>query len=342
MSFAFKFLPVSDDTRPLTIAVSIAGGSGTGKTYRALLLARGIADGKPFAVIDTENRRAVHYRNDFPEMVHVDMSPIDEAGEIVGFPPERWIAAIDAVEAQGLPVVVIDSFSHAWEGIGGVLEMQAEELEVLMRSSSRDQSMRAWAKVKPRYRRLVERIIRAQCHVIICIRAKAMIQNPKGGNMNPNKIRRPDLPWDIACDKDLVFEMTASLLMTPEQPGKPILLKCADVFKPMLSTGAPLTVQAGATMREWANGADFREAKRAMDDARHIARKGSEAMREFWKGLSKPDAGTLRPILAELQALAKDADEEATMDPFAANETVEEMGEVVEDQAHAEWIEDSK
>ena len=41
--------------------IVISGGTGSGKTFSAMRLASGIAGGKPFAVIDTENRRALHY-----------------------------------------------------------------------------------------------------------------------------------------------------------------------------------------------------------------------------------------------------------------------------------------
>ena len=130
-----RFTPVSEITEPLNLAIGLSGGSGTGKTYSALLMARGIAEvvtgrkGAPIGFIDTENRRALHYKSAFPEMVHCDMRADDENGDIVGFGPERWIEYIDAAEAAELPVIVIDSFSHSHEGVGGMLDLHATTLD---------------------------------------------------------------------------------------------------------------------------------------------------------------------------------------------------------------------
>lgn len=156
-----KFEPITPTTdMSLSVSISIAGGSGTGKTYSAMLLADGLSGGEKFAVIDTENKRAIHYGREFPNAVHFNFGP-QQGDEMVGFPPERWIAQLDYLERKGYAAVVIDSFSHAWEGIGGVLEMQAEELERMTRgdaSKAKQMGMLAWASVKPRYRRLIERI----------------------------------------------------------------------------------------------------------------------------------------------------------------------------------------
>lgn len=319
------FTPAQDDRAPLTIAVSFAGGSGTGKTYSALRLARGIAGNKPFGFIDTENRRALHYRAEFPEMRHLDFSPIFE-NRIIGFPPERWIAAINAAEKAGLPVVVIDSFSHAWEGIGGVLEMQEAALDKLVDESAarrpgalapdRDKfSQLAWASVKPRYRRLLERIIRAKCHVVMCIRAKPVMQAwnrdaKKMQNARATKLRRNDLPWDIAADRDLVFEMTASFLMDPDKPGVPIVLKCADAFKGIFAQGRMIDEAAGRAMHQWSIGEDeeTRANKRLLDTARDEARKGQAAFTEWWKGIGKPDRALVNTIVEECKKLCAEAD----------------------------------
>ena len=316
----YRFVAATDDTRPLTVAVSIAGGSGTGKTYSALRLARGLAGGKPFGVIDTENRRALHYRAEFPEMMHLDLSPMNAAGEMVGFPPERWIEVLDAAEAAGLPALVIDSFSHAWEGINGVLELQAAAVERMARGDSAKAErvgQLAWAEVKPRFRRLVDRIIRSRCHIVICIRAKPVMQKPGGGNARPTKLRRPDLAWDIAADKDLVFEMTGSILMVPERPGEPVLLKCADQFKSIFGAGGVLTEQAGEQMAAWAAGGGAGP-KALLDEARAAARQGRAAFERHWKGLSRADRATVKIIMDELKESAEEADRSSveTDDPF--------------------------
>ena len=44
------------------LLLGLAGGTGSGKTWSAMTLAKGLAGAKRFAVIDTENGRAKHWR----------------------------------------------------------------------------------------------------------------------------------------------------------------------------------------------------------------------------------------------------------------------------------------
>ena len=331
---AIRFIPVTELNDPLTLSIGVSGGSGTGKTYSALLMARGIAEvvtgrkGAPIGFVDTENRRALHYKQDFPEMVHFDMKAVDHAGQMVGFPPERWIEVIDAAEAAGLSVLVIDSFSHAWEGVGGVLDLHATTLDRLTRGddSKKDaRSQLAWAEVKPRYRRLIDRIVRAKCHLIICTRAKPVMQDFRTKqNARPTKTRRPDVPWDPASDGDLMFEMTTMVILDPSAPGCPVhQIKVADQFKGLLDARRTMSVETGRRMAEWAmGGGDGRAQKSKLDDARTEARKGTAAMRDWWKAADEETRKLANTILPELQGLAAEADDLAKQtagdDPFAA------------------------
>lgn len=331
-----RFIPVAELNDPLTLAIGLSGGSGTGKTYSALLMARGIAEtvtgrvGSPIGYVDTENRRALHYKSAFPEMMHFDMQAVDEAGKMVGFAPERWIEVIDAAEAAKLPVVVIDSFSHAWEGVGGVLDLHAQVLDKMTGgddSKKAQRSQLAWADVKPRYRRLIDRIVRAKCSMIICTRAKPVMQekSAKTGwqevNARATKTRRKDVPWDPASDGDLMFEMTTMVILDPSAPGCPVhQIKVADQFKGLLDPTRPMGVETGRAMAEWARGQGNAQAQKAiLDDARAVARSGKAAFTEWWK--SNPQHRALvKTILEECQDLASAADATAANstndDPF--------------------------
>lgn len=308
----FPDVPMTSDFK-LSVAIAIAGGSGTGKTYSGLLAARGLANGGPIAVIDTENKRALHYRRDFPEMQHYNFGP-EVDGQMVGFPPERWIALIDQIEKTGAKAMVIDSFSHAWEGIGGVLEMQARAVEHLSGGDAQKAArvgQLAWASVKPRYRRLVERIVQASTNVIICMRAKPVMQEGFGDkrrNARDTKLRRADLPWDIAADRDLIFEMSASMLMVPEHPGQPILLKCPDHFRGLFAGNKRVDAEMGERMRAWAEagGADPEE-KALLDGARTAARGGRDALQAFWAKLDQAQRAIVNTIMDELKCTATTA-----------------------------------
>lgn len=336
-----RFIPVGQLTDPLNVTLGLSGGSATGKTYSSLRVARGMAEGttgkkgSAIGYVDTENRRALHYKRDFPEMVHFDMQAVDADGKMLGFPPERWIEVLDAAEAAKLPVLVIDSFSHAWEGVGGVLDLHAQTLDRLVEEAEKRANGRysvdpakysqlAWAEVKPRYRRLIDRIVRAKCNIVICTRAKPVMQSgfgDKAKNARPTKTRREDVPWDPAADGDLMFEMTAMMILDPKAPGCPVhQIKCADQFKRLFDPREPMSESTGRAMAEWAAGGGCSaEDKAAMDRARNEARKGSAAFTDHWNSdAGKLDRPVLRMVLAELQRIAKEADGAAKEDdnPF--------------------------
>lgn len=344
-----RFIPVAELTEPLTVSLGLSGGSGTGKTYSALLVARGIAEGMtgkpgaPFGVVDTENRRALHYRDAFPEMMHFDFRAVDDAGKMLGFPPERWIEVIDAAEAANLPALVIDSFSHAWEGVGGVLDLQAQELDRLTGGNAAladKRSQLAWAAVKPRYRRLIDRIVRAKTNIIICTRAKPVMQDFKTRkNARPTKTRRFDVPWDPASDGDLMFEMTAMAILSPDAPGCPVYqIKVADQFRAVFDASRPLSVETGRALAEWAKGqGDAQRQKELLDHARNQARQGSAAFRAWWGTLDAGSRGIVKTIMDECKALASDADAAATAsdeEPFGITYTLD--GETYE--TLADWL----
>lgn len=318
-----RFIPVPQINDPLTLSIGLSGGSGTGKTYTALLMARGIAEvvtgkpGAPIGYVDTENRRALHYKAAFPEMMHFDMKAVDESGTVIGFGPERWIEVIDAAEAAGLPVVILDSFSHAWEGVGGVLDLHATTLDILTRGddSKKDaRSQLAWATVKPRYRRLIDRIVRAKTNIIICTRAKPVMQ-ARGENARPTKTRRKDVPWDPAADGDLMFEMTTMVILDPSAPGHPVhQIKVADQFKALLDQRRPMGIETGRKMAEWAKGqGDAQRQKEVLDEARTEARKGTDSFKAWWA--ANPDKRQIaKTIITDLQATCAEADAEANAD----------------------------
>jgi hypothetical protein len=315
-----RFIPVTEINDPLTLSIGLSGGSGTGKTYSALLMARGIAEvvtgrtGAPIGYVDTENRRALHYKQAFPEMMHFDFQAVDAGGNVVGFGPERWMEVIDAAEAAGLPVVILDSFSHAWEGVGGVLDLHATTLDRLTRGddSKKDaRSQLAWAEVKPRYRRLIDRIVRAKTNIIICTRAKPVMQDRNGNNARKTKTRRSDVPWDPAADGDLMFEMTTMVILDPSAPGCPVhQIKVADQFKGLLDPRRPMGVETGRAMAEWAKGqGNAQRQKEILDRARNEARGGKIAFTAFWNSEDgKENRALIKTILEECQRIAADAD----------------------------------
>ena len=350
---AIRFIPVEEINDPLTIALGLSGGSGTGKTFTALRVARGIAEamtgkkGAAIGYVDTENKRALHYKAAFPEMAHFDFTAINDDGELVGFGPERWIEVIDAAEAAELPVLIMDSFSHAWEGVGGVLDLHAQTLDRLVQQAQQRANGRyevdpakfsqlAWAEVKPRYRRLIDRIVRAKTNVIICTRAKPVMQKgfgDKAENARATKTRRKDVPWDPASDGDLMFEMTAMVILDPSAPGCPVYqIKVADQFKGLFDPRRPMSEGTGAAMAEWAKGqGGAQKQKETMDFAREKARGGREAFTTWWNSdEGKACRSVVRPIMEEITTICAEADRAASHsddDPFGEGPADSQRGE---------------
>lgn len=325
-----RFIPVSELTDPLTITLGLSGASGTGKTYTALSIARGIAHqktGRPdsrIGIVDTENRRALHYAKSFPEMAHFDMRVEERDGKVVGFTPERWIEVIDAAEKADVAVLIIDSFSHAWEGVDGVLDLQARKLaELVDAAEAKAQgryavdpaklSEQAWIEPKLRYRRLIDRIVRAKCDMIICTRAKPVRQQGFGAtakNARPTKTRRDDVPWDPAADRDLMFEMTGMIILDPSAPGCPVhQIKVPDQLKGLFDPHRQMGENLGMQLAKWAKdqGTGLDE-KRIYDQARSAAAGGKDSLNAHWKGLDSNQRQIVTAIMDELKRAAIEAD----------------------------------
>src|SRR5665647_99005 len=137
------------------IKLGLQSPSGGGKTYSALLLAFGmINDWSKIAVIDTENHSADLY-------AHLGSYQVLDLEK--PFTPERYMEAIDICEKAGMEAIIIDSISHEWEGVGGILDIHGAMM---------GNSFTNWAKVTPRHNSFIQRILQSNCHLIATIRSK--------------------------------------------------------------------------------------------------------------------------------------------------------------------------
>jgi hypothetical protein len=154
------------------IKMAIQGASGSGKTYSALSLAYGLCgDWTKIAVIDTENHSSELYAHlGNYQVLHVEAP----------FSPERYIQAIQVCEKADIEVIIIDSISHEWEGIGGILATH---------SSMTGNSYTNWSKLTPRHNAFVQHMLQSPLHIIGTIRAKQeYILSEKNGKQVPEKV----------------------------------------------------------------------------------------------------------------------------------------------------------
>jgi hypothetical protein len=241
----YTFRPARRENVPLLLGV--AGGTGSGKTYSALLLARGLANGQPFAIVDTENGRAKHYADLFPEMRHAEIH--------APFRPDKYAEAIEAADTQTYPVVVVDSMSHEWAGDGGCIDWHDD---IMGRDQSKNFS--AWIEPKKAHKRMVTRLLQVNAHVILCFRAEPkveVIDDPErpGRKKYIEKRSLTGLDgWIPISEKMLPYELTASFLLMADHPGVPKPIKLQEQHKPFVPLDRPLDENVGRALAEWASG----------------------------------------------------------------------------------------
>jgi hypothetical protein len=234
--------------------INVIGGTGSGKTYSAMRLASGMAGEKAFAVIDTENRRALHYAGQF-RFDHADLR--------APFRPEAYAEAITAADKAGYPVIVVDSGSHVWAGDGGVLDWQEAELDRMAGDDWKKREackMAAWIKPKMAHKQMVQKLLGVRAHIILCLRAEQkveMVRDDKGKMVIQEKHSLTGLHgWIPICEKNLPFEATASFLLTADKPGIPQPIKLQEQHKPMVRLNTALDESAGRGLAQWAAGGE--------------------------------------------------------------------------------------
>lgn len=139
------------------LRLAITGPAGSGKTYSALLLAFGL--GGKVAMIDTENGSGDLYAH---------LGDYDIVTMHAPYDPRKYLQAIQEAEKGGYNIIIIDSLSHAWNGQGGMLELQGK----LAESKYRGNSYAAWREITPLQNQLVDALITSSCHIIATMRSK--------------------------------------------------------------------------------------------------------------------------------------------------------------------------
>jgi hypothetical protein len=233
------------------LLIGLVGGTGSGKTFTAMRLASGLAGGKPFAVIDTENGRARHYADQFS----FDCGDLDAP-----FKPTNFLEAIKAADAAGYPVIVVDSASHMWSSDGGVLDWQESELDRMAGDDWKKREgckMAAWIKPKLDQKAFTNGLLRIKAHVILCFRAEQKIEmvRENGKTVIHAKQSLTGLDgWIPICDKNLPFELTTSLLFTADRPGIPQPIKLQEQHRALFPLDRQVNEESGRLIAEWARG----------------------------------------------------------------------------------------
>jgi len=279
------------------LLIQLYGPPRSGKTYTALRIARGMVGPKGrIGMLDTESGRARLYSDKVP------------GGFVVGeltppYTPSRYLEAIEEFLRYGVDILVVDSFSHCWEGPGGVLEMadQAEE--------NGRKGLLKWLGPKRDYKKLVSFLLSTRMHMILCSRAKQPIVE----TIVDGQKTLVTQPWEPIQDKRLKYEMTIVVPMTLDggYETDPTRLKAPSDLAHLFQ-GELLDEGTGAKIAEWVGAKPVDHAlellRRAAFDA---AAAGTQAFAKWWN--SAPVRGrrkALRPDLDNLASIARAADQE--------------------------------
>lgn len=224
--------------------IGLFGAAGSGKTYSGLRLATGIQRVFPGPIvgIDTECGRLLHYSPEF-KFRYIPFEP--------PFGPADYLAAVEHAMTLNPSVILVDSASHVWSGVGGVLSMA---------EATNRKDAGKWAKPKGDHEKLIEALKQLRTNFVFCFRAKPKIK------MIPGK--EPEhLGYQPIGSDELVFEMTLNCLLPPGSDGIPewrpefhgekAMLKLPVQFRAMFSTNPPpqLTEDVGEQLARWASGA---------------------------------------------------------------------------------------
>jgi hypothetical protein len=143
--------------------VALWGTEKSGKTHSALMLATALAgEGGKVGVVSSEYGSSKLLAHRFPHTI-ADLTKADKFGNAPKnpFSPERYEEALNLFLKAGYQAIVIDSFSHAWAGQGGILD-------IVGKAGFQD----GWSKGTPAYNRLIDVVLGAKCHIIVTLRAK--------------------------------------------------------------------------------------------------------------------------------------------------------------------------
>lgn len=330
----FEFTPATRQN--VSLLIGMCGSSGSGKTYSALALATGLAgpDGR-IAAIDTEAGRMLHYADQF-KFDHGDLRP--------PFSPERYIEAITAADQAGYDVIVIDSLSHEWESEGGLQDMHSALLDVQVERARKNHSgswafdedktrerlsVGAWKEPKSKHKKFVSKLLQCRAHLIMCMRAdeKMRIEKVKDerGREKTVIIQAKDMPpaerWSPICERRFPYELTLSIVLTPQNPGYPVPIKLQRQHHAMFPEGTQIGEQAGKMLRDWALGGVLPSTKPPMDgpvtasggptgpsntldelieEGQARADAGIEAYRDWWSQRTDDDKRNIGPAMHDL------------------------------------------
>lgn len=271
------------------IVLGISGQSGSGKTLTALYIARGMVEhAGEIGFLDTENGRGSLYANELD-------APFLIADLHYPFSPSRYSQAIKEFQDAGVKVLVIDSVSHEWES--GCMEIAEAPL-------LKGGKMADWKKAKAEHKKFMTTLLQSDMHIITCIRAaeKTDFKDP----------RKPvSLGIQPLCEKNFMFELTASIMMFDEGKYQQHL-KIPKDLKPVFGDGnGYLGIDAGKGIAAWLNsGKCDKELESWRNKMQLASNDGCDALKNAWLAMPQDIQNKLASSKSVFWASAQAIDEQ--------------------------------
>jgi len=230
----------------LKARVAFDGVSGGGKTLTSLIMARGLVgpDGS-IGLIDTERRKASLYSDRYK----FSTLALDT------FAPELLVEALAA--AVDFDCCIVDSLSHFWVGIDGMLE-QVDRATA--RSQSKNAYTTGWKEMSPVEKRMIDALLAYPGHLIVTMRTKSdyIIEAKADGKSAPKKIgMKPIQREGLEYEFDLVGSLDDANTLTVTK-SRYSGLNGAVIKKP--------TEQIGVDFAAWLNDGAVRRGPRDLRD----------------------------------------------------------------------------
>ena len=258
------------------LVIGLAGVSGSGKTYTALQLAYGLANGnaEKIGFLDTENKRGSLYA-DIIKNKAGEVQPFLIGDLYAPFSPQRYIDSVLEFQAAGVEVLIIDSVSHEWEGFGGCQEI----------ATAANPRFPDWKKAKGEHKRFINTLLQTNAHIIVCIRAREKVEiiKEKNDQGKLETIVRP-LGLQPIQESNFMFEMTAAFMMH-EQGQRQDVLKLPEELQTILGSGQGyIGAREGLAIRKWVDGA--KQLDPALEAAKNslqtTTERGMDALSAAW------------------------------------------------------------
>lgn len=298
------------------VLIMLCGPSGCGKTYTAIQLAYGMANGDASKVgfLDTENGRGKFYADTVPQpFLYGELKP--------PFSPARYVQALEEFAKTGVEVLIVDSGSHEFEGLGGIQDI----------AEAGNPRMPNWNKAKAEHKKFMSALLNSPMHIILCLRAREKSKPEKQIIDGKEKTVYVDYGMQPITEKNVVFEATASLMLH-DQGKRQDPLKVPAALQGILGRGnGYLTADDGRALRAWVDGA--KQLDPQVEHYRGLlqmaAENGMAALVEAWGKVPKDIKAKIGPTGCpdDLKASAK------AFDDAAAEAAAEANGEAGNDAA---------